>query len=46
MLRSKPFDRDVLLGVLLRVCPESIRQHLTLSVQEATQYRDVRERIL
>lgn len=33
---SKAFDRDVLLGVLLRLCPEAVRQHLTLSISDAT----------
>ena len=46
ILRSKAFYRDVLLGVLLRVCPESIRQHLTFAVDEGTTYKEVREKIL
>ena len=46
ILRSKAFDRNVLLGVLLRVCPESIRQHLAFAVDEGTTYKEVREKIL
>ena len=45
-LNSKQYDRDVLLGVLMRLCPEGIRQHLTLSIGETTSYQEVRERIL
>ena len=45
-LSSKAFDRDVLLGVLLRLCPDAVRQHLTLSISDATSYAEVRERIL
>ena len=45
-LHSKPFDREVLLGVLMRLCPEGIRQHLTLSISDTTSYQEVRERIL
>ena len=47
VLRAKPFDREVfLLGVLLRICPESIRQHLTFAFSEGTSYQDVCEKIL
>ena len=45
-LSTTQFDRDILLGVLLRACPESIRQHLTLSVTEGTNYAEVKEKIL
>ena len=45
-LRAKPFDREVLLGVLMRLCLEGIRQHLTLSISDSTSYQEVRERIL
>ena len=45
-LSTKQFDRDILLGVLLRACPDSVRQHLTLSVNEGTSYAEVKEKIL
>ena len=38
-LHSKPLDREVLLGVLMRLCPEGIRQHLTLSISDTTSQR-------
>ena len=45
-LSAKQHDRDILLGVLLRLCPDNIRQHLTLSISDASSYNEVRERIL
>ena len=44
-LSSKAFDRDVLLGVLLRLCPDNIRQHLTLAISDSFSYQEVKERI-
>ena len=44
-LSSKAFDRDVLLGVLLRLCPDNIRQHLTLAISDSSSYQEVKERI-
>ena len=34
-LSAKQFDRDVLLGVLLRLCPDHIRQHLSLAISDS-----------
>ena len=45
-LNAKQFDCDVLLGVLMRLCPEGIRQRLSLAITESTSYQEVRERIL
>ena len=45
-LNAKRFDRGVLLGILMRLCPEGIRQHLSLAITESTSYQEVRERIL
>ena len=46
VVTSKKFDEDVLLGVLLRCSPQSLRQRLTLTMTRETTYRQARELIL
>ena len=46
VVTNKKFDEDVLLGVLLRCSPQSLRQHLTLTMTRETTYRQARELIL
>ena len=46
MVNNKVFDREILLGVLIRCSPTHLRQHLTLSMNSTTTYEQAREIIL
>ena len=43
---GKTYDRDLLMGVLLRCSPRAIRDHLTLTMPEGTNYMSVKQAIL
>ena len=46
VVNNKEFDKDILLGVLLRCSPAIIRQHLTLTMSSSTTYDTAKEMIL
>ena len=43
---NKEFDREILLGVLMRCAPAGVRQHLTLTLTDGATYESTREQIL
>ena len=43
---GKMYDRDLLMGVLLRCAPKTIREHLTVSLPSAAKYGSVKQAIL
>ena len=43
---GKTYDRDLLMGVLLRCAPKTIREHLTVSLPSSANYGSVKQAIL